>query len=72
MKLEQIIILQGLLSAVGMFVCYKEARELNRSKGGWGFFGLIIPIVAMIWIFNIKPLTDYNKDKLRMEKQNYE
>jgi len=33
----------------------KKAGAMNRSKGGWGFFGFFLPIVAIIWIQFMKP-----------------
>jgi len=44
-----------ILRIVGAVVCSNKAKELNRSTGGWGFFGFIMPIVAMIWVHCIKP-----------------
>jgi len=37
--------------------CVIRAGELNRSKVGWGVFGFLIPLVALIWIQFIKPKT---------------
>jgi hypothetical protein len=47
-----------------MVVCSNKAKELNRSSGGWGFFGFVSPIIAMIWINCLKPITiwDTNTD----------
>lgn len=44
-----------ILRIIGAFVCSSKAKELNRSTGGWGFFGFLMPIVAMIWVNCIKP-----------------
>ena len=44
------------LRILGAIVCSKKAKELNRDTGGWGFFGFISPIVAMIWINCLKPI----------------
>ncbi|WP_157663316.1 hypothetical protein [Polaribacter sp. SA4-12] len=43
---------------IGVIVCRSKAEELNRSKGGWGFFGFMSPILAMIWIQFMKPVTN--------------
>jgi hypothetical protein len=51
-----ILILQLVLRIVGVIVCANKAKELNRSEGGWGFFGFMMPIVAMIWIYCMKPI----------------
>lgn len=50
-----ILIVTLLLRLVGIIVCVNKAKELNRSQGGWGFFGFLMPIVAMIWVHCIKP-----------------
>ncbi|MFT5213131.1 MAG: hypothetical protein ACI9WV_000847 [Patiriisocius sp.] len=50
------------LRVVGVIVCSNKAGELNRSKGSWGFFGFISPIIAMIWIHNIKPVTSWENN----------
>lgn len=50
-----LMILVLLLRLAGIIVCVNKAKELNRSQGGWGFFGFCMPIVAMIWIHYMKP-----------------
>ena len=50
------MILGLVLRIIGAFVCSSKAKELNRSSGGWGFFGFISPIIAMIWIQFMKPI----------------
>lgn len=50
------------LRVIGVIVCVNKAGELNRSKGGWGFFGFVSPIIAMIWIQFMKPVTDWNQN----------
>ena len=44
-----------ILRFAGIVVCVKKAKELNRSQGGWGFFGFASPLVAMVWIHCMKP-----------------
>ena len=56
-----VILILG-LRIVGAFYCSNKAGELNRSKGGWGFFGFIMPILAMIWIQFMKPVTTWEKN----------
>lgn len=51
-----------ILRIVGAIVCSNKAKELNRSTGGWGFFGFVSPIIAMIWINCLKPITNWNKN----------
>ena len=51
-----VLIIQMVLRIVGSIVCSNKAKELNRSTGGWGLFGFLIPILAMIWIQFMKPV----------------
>lgn len=57
-----IAILVITLRVVGVIVCSFKAKELNRSSGGWGFFGFLMPIVAMIWIQFMKPIIKFEKE----------
>jgi hypothetical protein len=59
-----LLIIQLILRVIGIFVCSSKAKELNRNSGGWGFFGFVSPIIAMIWINCLKPITiwDTNTD----------
>ncbi|WP_439128447.1 hypothetical protein [Polaribacter sp.] len=57
-----VVILILILRIVGILVCVNKAKELNRSTGGWGFFGFISPILAMIWIHCMKPVTTWDKN----------
>ena len=50
-----LLMIQLILRIVGILVCVNKAKELNRSEGGWGFFGFLMPIVAMIWVHCMKP-----------------
>lgn len=58
-------ILLIVLRIVGVIVCSNKAGELNRNKGGWGFFGFVSPIIAMIWINCMKPIMTFEKEKLK-------
>jgi hypothetical protein len=49
------LIFSFLLRIVGAIVCSSRAQDLNRSTGAWGFFGFMMPIVAMIWVYCMKP-----------------
>ena len=55
-----IVIFQLILRVVGIIVCANKAKELNRSTGGWGFFGFASPILAMIWIHFMKPVIKWD------------
>jgi len=63
------MILSFVLRIIGAFVCSSKAKELNRSTGGWGFFGFISPIIAMIWIQFMKPIMVWDS-KVDVEKRN--
>lgn len=55
------LIFSLILRMVGAGVCSSKAKDLNRSVGGWGFFGFFMPIVAMIWINCLKPNVDWER-----------
>ncbi|WP_452230063.1 hypothetical protein [Lacinutrix sp. MEBiC02404] len=57
-----IVIIQLTLRIVGTLVCSNKAKELNRSTGGWGFFGFVMPIIAMIWIHCMKPIMQWDEN----------
>ena len=46
------------LRIVGVYVCVATAKELNRCSRGWGIFGFLSPIIAMIWINCLKPVAN--------------
>jgi len=56
MEPGSVLTIQLVLRIVGVIVCSDKAKELNRSTGGWGFFGFVSPILAMIWIQFMKPV----------------
>ena len=62
MKDGVIVILIIILRVVGLLVCVNKAKELNRSQGGWGFFGFVSPILAMIWIHFMKPIMKWDEN----------
>ncbi len=56
-------ILIVILRIVGISVCVKAAKARNRNTFGWGFFGFMSPIIAMIWIQFMKPIVKWeNQD----------
>ena len=55
------LILGLVLRIVGAVVCSNKAKELNRGTGSWGLFGFFMPIIAMIWVHNIKPLSKWDE-----------
>lgn len=57
-----LLFLQLILRIVGAVVCSNRAKELNRSSGSWGVLGFIFPIVAMIWVYCLKPITKWDKN----------
>lgn len=50
-----VVLIQLLLRIVGAIVCSQRAKHLNRSQTGWGIFGFIFPIIAMIAVYLMKP-----------------
>ena len=59
---EGAIFLQLILRIIGVLVCVNKAKELNRDTGGWGFFGFALPIIAMIWIYCLKPVMKWDEN----------
>jgi hypothetical protein len=57
-----VVIIFLILRIVGIFVCSAKAKELNRSTGTWGTLGFISPIIAMIWIHCLKPVTIWDNN----------
>lgn len=57
-----LVIITLILRIIGVFVCVNKAKELNRSTGGWGLFGFVMPIIAMIWIQFMKPITKWDNN----------
>lgn len=56
------LILTLVFRVVGAVVCYNKAEKLNRSTGGWTFFGIILPLIAIIWIQFMKPKIDWDNN----------
>jgi len=61
--MEAAVIIGILLRFVGTIVCATKAGELNRSGGGWGFFGFMMPVLAMIIVHCLKPQIDWHEEK---------
>ena len=57
-----VLIIQLVLRIVGAIVCSNKAQSLNRSTGGWGFFGFVSPILAMIWVHFMKPVMKWDEN----------
>ncbi|WP_298328412.1 hypothetical protein [uncultured Dokdonia sp.] len=57
-----VIIFQLVLRIIGAVVCSNRAKDLNRSTSGWGFFGFVLPIIAMIWIYCLKPKMQWDNN----------
>lgn len=56
------------LRIVGAIVCVNKAKQLNRDPSGWGVFGFFLPIIAMIWIYCMKPVIILGKNVEAEEK----
>lgn len=50
------------LRIIGSVYCSNKASSLNRSSGGWGLFGFLSPILAIIWIQFMKPVIVWTKE----------
>jgi hypothetical protein len=50
------------LRGIGPFVCAMQAEKKNRSVGLWAFMGFLFPIIAMICIFCLSPITKWKKE----------
>lgn len=50
------------LRGIGPVVCAIQAEKKNRSAGLWGLFGFLFPIIAMITIFSLSPVTKWKKE----------
>ncbi|SFJ32620.1 hypothetical protein [Olleya namhaensis] len=59
---EGAIFIQLILRVIGVLVCVNKAKELNRDTGGWGFFGFVLPVIAMIWIYCLKPVMKWDEN----------
>ena len=51
-----------LFRVIAAAYCSSRADDLNRSAGGWAFFGLISPIIAMIIISCLKAKMVWHND----------
>ncbi|WHF52396.1 hypothetical protein QGN23_03730 [Chryseobacterium gotjawalense] len=49
-----LLIFQFLLRIIGVFICYNQAKTLNRNAGSWAIAGFFFPVIAIIWIFCMK------------------
>lgn len=56
-------ILLIVIRVIGAMVCSNRAKELNRSASGWGTFGMVFPVIAMIWIYCLKPVIIWDENE---------
>jgi hypothetical protein len=54
MDAKTLIIFRIVIRIIAIIICVQRARKLNRSQFGWGFFGFVFPIPAVIWIYCLK------------------
>jgi hypothetical protein len=52
-----------LLRIVGPIYCAMKAEKLNRSMGMWAFLAFLFPIICMVWISLLKPITKWSKEQ---------
>lgn len=57
-----VIVLQLILRIICMVVCSNKAKSLNRNSLGWGLFGFVFIFIPVIWIYFLKPITDWEKN----------
>lgn len=57
-----VVLIQFGLRIIGIVVCASKATKLNRSSFGWGFFGFVMPVLAMIWIQFMKPIMKWDEN----------
>jgi hypothetical protein len=57
-----VLLLLFILRIIGANVCSTRAIKLNRNSVGWGIFGFVAPIIAMIWTNYLKPSTKWDKN----------
>jgi len=55
---EILLFLGTIISIVVSIYCVKKAEKLNRSRFGWALFGFCLPLIAIIVMQFMKPLTD--------------
>jgi len=60
-----------ILRIVITIYCVNRARKLNRNVWGWGIFGFLLPIVALIWIQFMKPRLFWDKNPDLKSKDKY-
>ena len=51
------------LRVAGPIYCALKADKLNRNMGIWAVLGFLFPIICMILISTLKPVTLWNKEK---------
>ena len=57
------------LRIIGAMYCSSKAKELNRNKGRWGFFGFVMPVIAMIWISFRKSHISWEKEPIYQKEE---
>jgi hypothetical protein len=50
------------LRGIGPLVCATQAEKKNRSAARWGVFGFLFPIIAMICVYSVSPITKWKKE----------
>jgi hypothetical protein len=51
-----------ILRVVGPIYCAFKADNLNRKPGGWAIAGFLFPVISMIWISTLSPVTVWTKE----------
>lgn len=54
MENTTLILFRIIIRIIAIIICVHRAGKLNRNKFGWGIFGFIFPLPAVIWIYCLK------------------
>ncbi len=55
-------IFQLVIRIICSLICVNKAKELNRNTVGWGIFGFVFIIIAVIWLYCLKPITKWENE----------
>jgi hypothetical protein len=57
-----LVIFLLILRLIGPIYCSKKAESLNRKPGIWAIAGFLFPLISMICISLLKPITLWNEE----------
>lgn len=56
------MVIQMIFRVVCLVICSNKAKQLNRNSVGWGFLGFVFVFIPVIWIYFLKPVTNWEKN----------